>query len=31
MWQTPKAPGACHEVTMATKDGSKITALFELR
>ncbi len=30
-WQTPKAPGSCYEVTMSTKDGSKITAYFQLK
>jgi hypothetical protein len=30
-WQTPKAPGSCYEVTMSTRDGSEITAYFQLK
>ncbi len=30
-WKAPKAPGSCYEVTMSTKDGSKITAYFQLK
>jgi hypothetical protein len=30
-WQTPKKAGACYRVTVATKDGSSISALFKLK
>jgi YDG domain/MBG domain (YGX type) len=30
-WQTPKKPGACYRVTVETKDGSSISALFKLK
>lgn len=30
-WQTPKKLGACYKVTMTTRDGSAISALFKLK
>jgi hypothetical protein len=30
-WQTPKASGACYQVTMKTDDGSSISANFKLK
>lgn len=30
-WQTPKQPGACYSVTMATQDGSSLVAFFKLK
>lgn len=30
-WQTPKTPGTCYQTTVTTEDGSKISALFQLK
>lgn len=30
-WQTPKKSGACYNVTMATEDGSSLSATFKLK
>ena len=30
-WQTPKQPGKCYSVTMATQDGSSLVAFFRLK
>lgn len=30
-WQTPKQPGNCYSVTMATQDGTSLTAWFKLK
>lgn len=30
-WQTPKKVGACYKVTVATKDGTSVSARFKLK
>jgi hypothetical protein len=30
-WQTPRAPGQCHRITLTTQDSSSISAFFKLK